>query len=305
MREEEFRHCFEQQDYAKNTVETQLSHGLLIERAYGDLDGLYDADGLNGLMTEIAYSAADRGAGRLNPSLLILGGDPYRDLTQLRSTLSYYKAFRQGSAGIRDGLRSPDRHAVERAMDECGDVGVLLFMEAHRFSWRNLEHYAMRHALLYPSKAIFAVAHQFMPSGVPLDAHSCNGTEAHQHLASLSFEISKRPAILLFGKDGQTYEPAVLTNSQSGKKVYRYKPRGASNRTDDALETNDISELARAMFVDRLAARLAPSAGGVANYPRILARRSAVAGCARTSRPPSAFLPTIQVRLSPIKAPVI
>lgn len=266
MRDEDFRRWFKEQKYGESTIETQLSYAHIIEQTYGELDGLYDADGLNGILTELAYSAADKTASQPNPSKLKLWGDTYRDLARLRFTISYYQRFRQGTTRIRKGLSPPNREAVEKAMDECSEVGVLSFMEAYGFSWTSLEHYATRDALPYPSKAIFAVAHQYMPSGVPLDHDSCNGTEAHQHLASLGFEILKRPPLLLFDKEGQTYEVVMQTNSQTGSKAYRYKPTGASNRTDDAVETRDLIEVARALFVNGFAVRIARAGEGVANY---------------------------------------
>ncbi|TFW55909.1 AAA family ATPase [Bradyrhizobium sp. MOS001] len=149
-------------------------------------------------------------------------------------------------------------------MDECAEVGVLTFMETYGFSWGNVEYYISRDADLFPAKAIFAVAHQYR-SGAPLDSKNSDGTVAREHLASLGFDIVKRGAILLFSKDGHPYEPILQTNSASSRRAYRYKPAGASNRTEDAIETNDLVELARALFIDKLAVRIA-NGGSAANY---------------------------------------
>lgn len=151
-------------------------------------------------------------------------------------------------------------------MDECDRVGVLTFMESYGFSWRNVEHYAMRGDTPYPSKAIFAVAHQYMPSGIALDHECCNGNEAHKRLAALGFAISKRPAIQLVGRDERTYEPVQQENRQTGQKAFRCKPAGASNKTQDAIEIKDVVDLARALFVEKRPVRIGPTDGGPANY---------------------------------------
>ena len=263
MREKDFKNWFDRQEYADNTVQTQLNSARHIEQAYGDLDKLYNADGLNGILAELAYSAADRRAVRPNPSKLKLWGDTYRDLAHLRGTIAYYRRFRQG---IMRAPATPDPAAVERAMDECAEMGVLEFMAAHGFSWANVNSYVVRDGVPYPSKAIFAVAHQYMPSGVPLDSKSCNSALAHKHLEWLGFEISNRAAILLYGRDGQTYVPVMMTNARTGAKAYRFKPAGASNLTEDAGETVDLSELARLLLLEKLPVRIAPIDGGPPNY---------------------------------------
>jgi 5-methylcytosine-specific restriction protein B len=266
LRDDEFRSWLKQQGYAASTIDTQLSSARSIERAYGDLDKLYDDDAFAGLMAEFRYSADDRASGRPNPTRLDLWGDTNRDLTHLRMTLRYYLQFREGRASPRAGLEKPNVEAVERALAECDELGVLSFMEIYGFSWSNLEHYLLRQGRLYPSKAVFAVAHQYMPGGSPLDSNSCHGTEAYQHLGRLGFVIDKRPALLLFGADGVTYEPIAQENRATGRRAYRYKPAGASNRTQDAIEVSDLREIARALLVEHLPVRIAPTGSSTANY---------------------------------------
>ena len=266
MREQEFRHWLEEQEYKASTVATQLSSVRSIEQAYGDLDVVYERDAFSGLIDEFTYSAKDRTTNKPNPTKLKLWGDTYRDLAHLRATLNYYKRFKEGISRSRRGVPLPDKQAVDRAMDEYAEVGARAFMETYGFSWQNVQHYAVRDEDYFPTKAIFGVAHQYMPSGGPLDSRDCDGTEAHRHLASLGFEIAKRGPVILFGKDGQTYEPVAQTNAATSRNTYRFRPASASNRTEDAVETNDLTELCRALFVDGFAARISTVGSGTASY---------------------------------------
>lgn len=45
-------------------------------------------------------------------------------------------------------------------------------------------------------------------------------------------------------------------NRATGRSAYRVKPAGATNRTADSLELDTIEEVARAMLVDGLPARV-------------------------------------------------
>lgn len=266
MREEEFKRWLEEQQYKASTISTQLSSVRTIEQAYGDLDEIYHRDALNGLLQEFTYSAKDRSENKANPSKLKLWGDTYRDLAHLRATLNYYKRFREGNSRVRPQGLLPDRQAVEKAMDEYAEAGALPFMETYGFSWKNVEHYVVRDQDYFPSKAMFGVSYQYMPSGAPLDSQACDGTEAHRHLSDLGYEIAKRGPVIFFGKDGKTYAPIAQTNSSSGRKAYRFRRVGTSNRTEDAVETNDLVELCRAVLVDRFAARISTDDGSAASY---------------------------------------
>lgn len=131
MRETDFKRWLESQNYRPNTISTQLQHARKIEGAYGDLDELYVKDGFDSLIADLTYSAADKVANRPNPSKVQLWGNTYRDLTSLRASVRYYQRFRQGVKRIREGLQSPEKNAVERAMDECDRIGVLTFMDSY------------------------------------------------------------------------------------------------------------------------------------------------------------------------------
>lgn len=186
MDEAGFRQWLEA-NYAPNTVQTKLSEARQLRAAYGDLDALYDGDRLEGVMQTLRYTAADKAAGRPNPSKLNLRNDLNRDLSAYRTTINYYRRYREGD-GASGASQRPDAQAVHKAMDECASMGLDAFLDTYRFG-RNITYWAVRDGEKFPSKAVFGVAYQYMPGGTALDGDGCNGTDARRHLARLGFEI--------------------------------------------------------------------------------------------------------------------
>ncbi|WP_292058655.1 MULTISPECIES: AAA family ATPase [unclassified Martelella] len=78
--------------------------------------------------------------------------------------------------------------------------------------------------------------------------------------------ISRR--LVFYDAEGAPYQPVRHGDRASGKSVFKIKPRGASNRAEDAVHSEDWLELARAMLIDGLAARCKALAGGNVNYLR-------------------------------------
>ncbi len=253
------------QNYKKTTLQTRLADLRKIERAYGDLDVLYDKDELTGLLRELSYSAEDKAAGRPNPSKLEPWGDLHRDLSHLRSTLNFYRMFRSGAARASTSSR-PDLPAVEAAMQEYIETGAVAFAEKYGFSWDDVRLYIVKDATVFPSRAIFAVADQYMPSGAVPEDNDVDERTAHDHLQALGLKGEERPPILLFGVDGKTYAPVMQTNQSTGLVAFTYRSEGASNRRDEAVETQDPTEIARALLIDRRPVRIAPLGVTPANY---------------------------------------
>lgn len=79
-------------------------------------------------------------------------------------------------------------------------------------------------------------------------------------------QSSKDRAFLLFDSAGAPFQPVRNFNRTSGVSAYRIKPRGAGNKADEAIETTDIVEVARAMLIDGLPARIKAISGGSVNY---------------------------------------
>jgi 5-methylcytosine-specific restriction enzyme B len=109
MNDEGFRAWLEA-NYGSNTVATKLSEARQLAKAYGDLDALYDEDGLASLMESLRYSAADKAENRPNPSKVPLTSDLNRDLSNLRTTVNYYRSYRGGETqiGLGGGVMTDD-----------------------------------------------------------------------------------------------------------------------------------------------------------------------------------------------------
>ncbi len=79
-------------------------------------------------------------------------------------------------------------------------------------------------------------------------------------------DLDEEPTgIQLFDGTGTSYEPVRQVNQKTNVAAFRVKA-GGSNKTDDALEIEDVVELARAMLIDRRPVRIKPTAGGTPNY---------------------------------------
>lgn len=264
MNDEGFRRWLAH-NYQPNTVSTKMSEARQLDRAYGDLDAHYDADHLDAIMETLRYSASDKAQGRPNPSKVQMVSDLYRDLSNLRTTINYYRSFR----GQRGATR-PDADAVNKAIDECAAIGVDIFLETYGFG-KSIDYWVLRDGKRYPSKAIFGVAHQYMPDGAPLDGANSNGTTARKYLDKLGFEIvkgddsqSKTRLFVLYDAQGAAFQP-VRHGGPNGS-MFKVKPKSARNKPEDVIEMETVTEVARAMLVESLSARVQSLNKGLVNY---------------------------------------
>lgn len=252
--------------YKKTTTSTRLADIRAIEKVYGDLDDLYAQDQLQGLQAELAYTTADKVAGRPNPSKLPLWGDTYRDLAHLRATVNFYKRFKTGASRLSSADTLPNLTAVEAAVAEFRDAGPIEFMARYGWSWADVERYGLKDEEAFPSRAIVAVAGQYMPSATLPEDDAIDEKTAHDHLKALGFQGEERPPIMLYGHDGEVYAPIKQDNRTTGVAAFTYRPPGASNSRDEAVEVDDLIGVARALFVDKHPVRIKPTDGGTANY---------------------------------------
>jgi 5-methylcytosine-specific restriction protein B len=77
---------------------------------------------------------------------------------------------------------------------------------------------------------------------------------------------SKRQEFILMSSSGEKFQPVRNYNGSTGVSAFRVKPKGASNEAGDALQYDEIVDVARAMLIDGLAARIKAIAGGPVNY---------------------------------------
>lgn len=76
--------------------------------------------------------------------------------------------------------------------------------------------------------------------------------------------LSEDRRLVFYDAEGTPYRP--VRDSGSGRSVFKIKPKGASNRAEDAIHVDDWLEVARAMLIDGLAARCQPLPRGQVNY---------------------------------------
>lgn len=77
----------------------KLSELRRVESRYGDLDALYDQDGLRGVIASLSYSAEEERRGAPNPSRLEIAGNLRSTLASYKSAAQKYLRFRQDAEG--------------------------------------------------------------------------------------------------------------------------------------------------------------------------------------------------------------
>lgn len=84
-----------QQEYAANTVASQLARIERIRRTYPDLDAQFQHDAFANLQREFVYTRHDEQEGRPNPTRLTIDGNIYNNLATYRATLGRYMRYKQ------------------------------------------------------------------------------------------------------------------------------------------------------------------------------------------------------------------
>ena len=269
MNEAKFRAWLESK-YKHNTVTTKLYEARQLDKAYGDLDALFDEDNLDSVAESLKYTSKDRAQNRPNPSKIPLTSDLYRDLSNLRTTVNYYKRFRGQAAPLK-----PDVEAVNSAIEECSDVGLEKFLKTYGFG-AHIDYWIISSGVRYPSKAVFGVAHQYMTGGTPLDSKNCNGRDARLYLEKLGFNIVKGSAwersqapITLFDIDGTAYEPDMQQSQVNSEACYWVElADDYPENTGHLTEIHTDLDIVIAILKKRLRVKLKPIAGGSATLIR-------------------------------------
>jgi len=159
------------------------------------------------------------------------------------------------------GLEQSDLDAVHLA-GEWGDL--LSRLSAIRSDWRSSE--AAARSLAPEASDPTGQVNNVLASA-RLYGHFADGKDPNYDAESDAADgtaTSRR--FLLFDAADVPFQPVRNFNRTTGVSAYRIKPRGAGNRADEAIETDDIVEVARAMLIDGMAARTKAISGGPVNY---------------------------------------
>ncbi len=113
-----------QANFQAGTRTTQLSQARRLEDTYGDLDEHFERDKFASILANLAYSAADKAAGKPSPSKIPVEGNKlYESLAHLRSALGYYGRFR-AAEGVQSGSSAswPELESMRQTfLQRCSD----------------------------------------------------------------------------------------------------------------------------------------------------------------------------------------
>lgn len=250
--------------YAVRAIEQNLSP---LGMPYKDLEEAWEADRLIGLRERLKKMREDaRNGGQDYRILMPESEKPHNRLSNWGSWLGQYGRFLAGdppgAAKDADRIRQyVIEHYIEPAREEghtqidvlVRDVnGALGLKEA----WPNI-----CQAL---AGRIFQDLSQ-LPVPERIGADQSSATVFRFDIRDQSDSRNGRPFVL-FDAEGSPYQPVKNHNRTSGISAFYIKPKGAKNSADDAIKTEDIQEVARAVLIEGLAARIKAISGGPVNY---------------------------------------
>lgn len=250
--------------YAIRTIERNIaSLGL----PFQDLDQAWESDRLEALRERLRRMRKDARAGGQDYRILMPESDnPHNRLTNWVSWLGQYGRFLAGdppgAAKDADRIRQYVlEHYIELAREEARDHVEVLVRDVNgalglKEAWPNI------------CQALGGRMFQDLaqvPEPEQIGADQSSATVFRFKLDEVSPAGNGRPFVL-FDAAGEPFQPVRNFNRATGISSFRIKPRGAGNRADEAIETEDIVDVARAMLVDGLASRVKAISGGPVNY---------------------------------------
>lgn len=99
MKKATYKKWLEQQRYSDGTVNTQVYRVERVEENYGDLDGHYEDDRLQSVISELKYSKEDERQNKPNPSKIPFEGNIRDNLASYRNATERYRKFRDEESG--------------------------------------------------------------------------------------------------------------------------------------------------------------------------------------------------------------
>lgn len=125
-----FQNWLDRLGLATGTVNTQLSRVKMVEKAYGDLDQLYDNDGLDAVRDELTYSTGDALRNQPNQSQMPIGegADIKSNLNSYKTAIAKYCQFRREVSG---GSFEPDTSdlTAEARSTDAEERGQIIGLE--------------------------------------------------------------------------------------------------------------------------------------------------------------------------------
>ena len=250
--------------YAVRTIERNIA---ALGMPYESLEEAWKTDQFAGLRERLKNMRDDARSGGEDYRILMPASEkPHNRLSNWSSWLSQYGRFiagePPGAAKDADRIR---QHVLEEYIEPAREEGTshveVLVRDVNTAlnlneAWPNICQ-ALAGKIFQDHAQISA------PERIGADQSSA--TVFRFRLDESAASQNKRP-FTLFDAAGNPYQPVKNFNRSNGVSAYRIKPKGASNKADEAIETEDMVDVARAMLVDGLASRVKAIAGGTVNY---------------------------------------
>ena len=94
-----YKKWLEERRYQKGTVNAQIYRAKKVEECYGDLDGHYENDRLQSVISELKFSKEDERQNKPNPSKIRFRGNIRNNLASYRNATERYRKFRDEESG--------------------------------------------------------------------------------------------------------------------------------------------------------------------------------------------------------------
>ncbi|WP_111432101.1 AAA family ATPase [Rhodobacteraceae bacterium DSL-40] len=250
--------------YAIRTIERNLS---ALGMPHRDLDEAWEADRFEALRERLRKIREDARTGGQDYRILMPDSDnPHNRLSNWGSWLGQYGRFLAGdppgAAKDADRIRQYVlEHYIEPSREEGHDQVDVLVRDVN-------EALGLKEAWPNICQALAGRMFQDMaqiPEPERIGADQSSATVFRFKLDETVQSNDSRPFVL-FDATGAPFQPVRNYNRSSGVSAFRIKPRGAGNKADEAIEAENIVDVARAMLVDGLASRVKAIAGGPVNY---------------------------------------
>jgi hypothetical protein len=232
------------------------------------LDEAWASDGFEQLRSRIRDMRQDAKSGGEDYRILMPDSQkPLNRLSNWNSWLAQYGRFLSGEAPIGDKIADRIRqyvleHYIEPAREDCRESVDVLVRDVNdalqlNDAWPNI-----CQALAGP---IFQKMAE-LPAPEQFGAPQSSATVFRFHLGDTPAKDGGERPYVLFDASGRAFRPVRHGERRTGVSAFHVKPEGASNRVEDALLLDTMEEVARAMLVDRLPARVKAFDGGPVNY---------------------------------------
>ena len=251
--------------YAVRTIENNLG---LLGSLHADLETAWSADRFAQLrqrLKELRENFLEGGA-----DFRILMPNSEKPLNRLASWRSWLGQYGQFLSGDPRGDRDADRIRryvletyIEPARDKEAETVDILVRAVNdglglNQGWPNI-------CQVLVGRKLHEMADVPSPDIIGVDQSPATVFRFHL-VEALPAQMSGDPHFVLFDAWNGAFRPVRNRSQQTKHPAFRIKPQGADNRADAALEVDTILEVARAMLVDGLAARIQPVGGGSINY---------------------------------------